>query len=100
MTPTFYFDDTCGFCTRSARLHARLTSGLAMEPAQLDDSAIYRSAAGLEYVENASIGRALAGHGRCLPIRLAGRILCAPIFAPTYRFIASHRRCSASGCRV
>ncbi|MCT1562841.1 MULTISPECIES: hypothetical protein [Corynebacterium] len=94
MSSTFYFDGNCRFCARSARVLVRLTQGLTVEPAPLADTAVYRSPAGVTYELNESIGRALAHHGRCVAIRLAGRMLCWPVFAPVYRFVAAHRSCA------
>ena len=103
---TLLYDADCGFCTRSARLAARLPWHTSVQPLQsVDLEALGVSAehAALEIpfvADDLSVHYGHASGGRCvgtgpLPLRLLGRALVSrpvdPVARTAYRWIAAHR---------
>ena len=103
---TLLYDADCGFCTRSARLAARLPLRTEVRPLQSTDLveahvSPERAQAEIPFV--AADGAVAYGHAAVagalrtgpLPFRLIGRALVSrpvdPVAKATYRWIAGHR---------
>lgn len=116
--PVLIYDGDCGFCTRSARLVARLPVSVRLVPWQAADLAALRiteQRARQEVLWVESTGRIRGGaaaiteifrHAR-LPWRAVGWVLSAPVLrglaGVTYRWVAVNRHRlpgSTPACRL
>lgn len=91
----FFYDADCGFCTWSLGHLKRLTHDLPASPGSgqyIQRNAYFVDSDDRVYLGHRAISLALARYGRSPLIRLLGRILGLPIFAPVYRVVAWNRQ--------
>ncbi|QTH60320.1 hypothetical protein J5O04_04130 [Corynebacterium hindlerae] len=104
----FFYDADCGFCVWSLGYLTRFTRDLPTSPGTglyIQRNAYYIDPTERVYLGHRAIAQALRRHGRSPLVRIAGRVIDTPLFAPVYRIVAWNRHrlgrfVGAQVCRI